>query len=200
MKTLLDSYGFLGIIQLIYFKIRTFFIFPSAKIVRFPIRIRGRKFMEVGENFTTGFNCRLDAFPIDAKGKIITIGNNVQINDYVHIAGIQDIVIKDNVLIASNVFITDHNHGNYSGFNQDSPLSIPSERKLYSDSVIIEKNVWIGEFVTILPGVQIGEGSIIGTMSVVNKNIPEYSIAVGSPAKVVKRFDFKQNEWLSIKL
>lgn len=53
--------------------------------------------------------------------------------------------------------------------------------------VSIGKNVWIGEKATILPGVTIGEGSIIGANSVVTKNIPPYSIACGIPAKVIKK-------------
>lgn len=51
--------------------------------------------------------------------------------------------------MASKVFITDHNHGSYSGFKSDSPNSNPQERKLISKKVVIKKNVWIGEFVSI---------------------------------------------------
>ena len=63
---------------------------------------------------------------------------------------------------------------------------------------MIEKNVWLGEFVSVLPGVKIGEGSIVGTMSVVNKDIPPYSISVGSPARVVKKYNFDTNKWEKI--
>ncbi|MET4081168.1 acetyltransferase-like isoleucine patch superfamily enzyme [Pedobacter sp. UYP30] len=197
---MLKTYGLFGIIQLFYFKIRTKLVFNKARMIRFPFYIRGRKNIVVGEGFTTGYNCKLDAFDINnSKQELITIGKNVQINDNVHIAGIEKIEIHDNVLIASKVFITDHNHGKYSGENADSPLSIPKERPLHSAPVIIEKNVWIGEFVSILPGVTIGEGSIVGTMSVVNKNVPPYCIVVGSPARVVKRFNFEKNTWISSK-
>jgi lipopolysaccharide O-acetyltransferase len=57
------------------------------------------------------------------------------------------------------------------------------------DLSIIEDNVWLGEFVSILPGVTIGKGNIIGANSVVTQDIPPYSIAVGTPARVAKRFD-----------
>jgi lipopolysaccharide O-acetyltransferase len=198
MKNLLATYGIFGVIQLMYFRIKTKLLFKNAKIIRFPFRIRGIKHVKVGANFTTGFNCRIDAFEFGENVQI-EIGKNVQINDYVHIAAINSIVIGDNVLIASKVFITDHNHGNYSDANQDSPLSIPKERELFSKEVVIQNNVWIGEFVSILPGVTIGEGSIIGTMSVVNKDIPPYSIAIGSPAKVVKKYNFETKLWEKIK-
>lgn len=196
----LKRYGFFGFFQLIVFKIRTLFVLKNARLIRFPFRVRGKQFIEVGDGLTTGFNCRLDAFNHNnLRGSLIKIGKNVEINDNVHIGAVENVTIGDNVLIASKVFITDHNHGNYSGKNVDNPLSIPKERPIYSKPVVIERNVWIGEFVSILPGVTIGEGSIIGTMSVVNKNIPPYSIAVGSPAKVIKRFDFELNEWKSVK-
>ncbi|MFP3597588.1 acetyltransferase [Chryseobacterium sp. SIMBA_029] len=193
---MLERYGIFGIISLLYFKIRGMLIFKNARLIRFPFRIRGRKFIKVGKGFTTGFNCRIDAFPSDSKEKyLIEIGEGVQMNDYVHIAAHRKIIIKDNVLIASKVFITDHNHGSYSGEDQDSPLSKPNERKLQSAPVTIEENVWLGEYVSIMPGVTIGKGSIIGTMSVVTKDIPDYTIAVGSPAKVIKKFNFSTNTW-----
>ena len=195
---MLTTYGFFGLLKLIYFKFRTKFVFSNARIIRFPFRVRGRKLIKVGKGFTTGFNCRIDAYTDGNKKEIIKIGNNVQINDSVHIGAIKNISIGDNVLIASKVFITDHNHGNYSGDSYDSPFSIPQERPLYSKAVVIEKNVWLGEFVSVLPGVTIGEGSIIGTMSVVNKNIPPFSIAVGSPAKVIKQYNHSEKKWVKI--
>lgn len=194
-----NSYGFWGLIDLALFRLRTFLLFPSARLIRFPFRIRGKSYMSIGEGFTTGFNCRIDAFATNSKKDyIITIGKNVQINDYVHLAAIEKLEIGDNVLIASKVFVTDHNHGSYSGDFQDSPLSIPKDRPLYSKPVSIENNVWIGEFVCVLPGVTIGEGAIIGAMSVVNKDIPAYSIAVGSPARVVKVYDFETQNWVKV--
>ncbi|ASW76154.1 acetyltransferase [Chryseobacterium piperi] len=197
---MLKTYGLLGLIQLMYFKIRTKFIFSNARIIRFPFRLRGKQYIKIDKGFTTGFNCRLDAFNVKNKPEpLISIGKHVQINDDVHIGAIEKIEIHDHVLIASKVFITDHNHGKYSGNDGDSPKTVPDKRPLYSSPVIIEKNVWIGEFVSILPGVTIGEGSIVGTMSVVNKNVPPFCIVVGSPARVVKKFDFDKNEWISFK-
>ena len=197
---MLKTYGLFGLIQLIYFKIRTKFVFSKARIIRFPFRVRGKQSIRIDEGFTTGFNCRLDAFNINNKQEpLIIIGKNVQINDDVHIGATEKIEIHDNVLIASKVFITDHNHGKYSGVDADSPKTVPDDRPIYSNPVIIEKNVWIGEFVSILPGVTIGEGSIVGTMSVVNKSVPPFCIVVGSPARVVKKFDFDKNEWIPVK-
>ena len=100
--------------------------------------------------------------------------------------------------MASKIFISDHNHGSYGDSHSDSPLTIPSERVSVSQGVIIEDNVWIGESACILPGVTIGFGSIIGALSVVSKSIPPYSIAVGNPAKIVKKYDFLTNKWIKL--
>ena len=75
------------------------------------------------------------------------------------------------------------------------PLLYVKERSLSSKSVIIKDNVWLGEHVSVLPGVTIGENSIIGANSVVTKSIPANSIAVGIPAKVIKQFNFETKRW-----
>jgi lipopolysaccharide O-acetyltransferase len=64
--------------------------------------------------------------------------------------------------------------------------------------IIIEDNVWLGEFVSVLPGVTIGKGTIVGANSVVSKDLPKYVIAVGSPAKPVKKFNFSTQRWEKI--
>jgi len=153
------------------------------------------KYIKIGREFTSGVGLRLDAFSLDNE-ICIRIGDGVQVNDYVHIGAVKLVLIGNNVLIASNVFISDHNHGIYEGENnQDSPDTIPLRRKLSYVPVVIEDNVWIGEFVSVLPGVTIGKGSVVGTMSVVTKDLPPYSIAVGSPARVVKEFNFDTEKW-----
>ncbi|KUJ50603.1 acetyltransferase [Chryseobacterium sp. JAH] len=196
---MLEKYGLISICQLIIFKIRTYFIFSNARLIRFPFRLRGKKFISVDDNFTTGYNCRIDAFSLTGNKKtLIRIGKNVQINDDVHIAAVESIYIGDDVLIASKVYISDHNHGSYKGKFHDSPTTPPNSRKIYSDPVRIERNVWLGEFVCVLQGVTIGEGSIIGAMSVVSKNIPAHCIAVGSPAKVIKVYDFNLDQWINV--
>ncbi|WP_175622850.1 LbetaH domain-containing protein [Chryseobacterium schmidteae] len=190
-------YGFLGSLKLFVSLIYTKIVYKQARLIRLPFDIRNKKNIKLGKNFTAGFGCRIEAFPdTNHKDKIcISIGDNVQINDYVHIGAISSICIGDNVLIASKIYITDHNHGNYSGEDQDSPLSIPQDRKSICSPVVIKDNVWIGESVCIMPGVTIGEGTIIGALSVVTKDIPQYCIAVGSPAKVIKKYNFTTNVW-----
>jgi len=173
--------------------------FPQARLIRLPFDIRNKHRIKIGKGFTTGFGCRIEAQPIDNnKNYCIEIGKNVQINDYVHIASGEKVIIGDNVLIASKVYISDINHGSYTGLNQDSPLLAPVLRKLSTKPVIIENNVWIGEGVCIMPGTCIGAGTIIGASSVVTKSIEPYSIVVGNPAKVIKKYNFESQTWVTL--
>jgi len=202
ISLLLNRYGVWGAIRLFRDVLYTKIFYKNTRIVRLPIYIRGKREIDFGEKLTVGVGLRLDAFGYTnnmKNKKLISFGKGVQINDYVHIAAIDKVEIGDNVLIASKVFITDHNHGSYTKSPIDTPNSIPSERQLFSSPVIIKENVWIGEGVCILPGVEIGEGAIIGTMSVVTKNIPPNTIAVGSPAKAIKEFNFEKGIWEQIR-
>ena len=155
-----------------------------------PAFIFGGRNITIGENFNACSRLRIETFELHNGIKfspIITIGDNVSINHNCHIGCIDSISILDNVLIASDVFICDHFHGELTLESLTIP---PSERKLSKQgSVIIEKNVWIGEKVTILPGVTIGEGSVIGSGSVVTKSCPPYSIIAGVPARIIHRVE-----------
>jgi len=140
--------------------------------------------MNIGDGFTTGQYCRIEAGRPKSRAKSLIIGNSVQINDRCHIAAIDSVSIGDNVLIASNVFITDHDHGDTS---LDSLILAPAHRPLTSSPVVVENNVWIGQNVVILKGVTIGESSIIAAGAVVTRNVPSFSIVAGVPAKILKQ-------------
>jgi acetyltransferase-like isoleucine patch superfamily enzyme len=197
---LLNKYGFLGFLKLIFEVLISKMYIKNSRIIRRPFDLRGKRHIKIGKGFTTGRNCRVEVTPKEGvSGICLKIGENFQMNDFCHIAVAEKIEIGKNVLIASKVFITDLNHGNYaSSAAQDSPESIPSERKLFTKSVIIEDNVWIGESVTILPGAHIGCGSIIGANSLVSGRIPSGCIAIGLPAKVVKKYNRSSSFWEKI--
>lgn len=200
LKRSLSEYTLKEVIYLSYCFFITKTIFFKARLIRFPFRMRGKRWISIGKGFTTGVNCRIDAFPINKKaGCCIKIDDNCEINDYAHIASVSSVSIGKNVLIASKVYISDHDHGTYKGYHDhDTPLTPPNERSLSYKPVIIEDNVWIGQNVSVLKGVTIGRGSVIGSNSVVNRDIDANSIAVGIPAKVVKKFDFATSKWENI--
>ena len=192
---LLKRYSLSQLIFLVYSKVRTMLTFKDAKIIRFPIDIRGKKYIKVSKGFTTGVGCRIEAYPENDQTTLF-FGENFQMNDYVHITAMEKVQIGDNVLFASKIYVSDCSHGSYSGDQHDSsPESIPHDRKLFSKPVIIEDNVWLGEFVSVLPGVTIGKGTIVGANSVVSKSLPSNVIAVGTPAKPIKKYNFEIQRW-----
>lgn len=196
---MISRYGLIGLVILGKNWVLTRIFFSGARLVRFPIYIRGRSSMKLGYGLTTGVNVRLDATAPRGSPSVLNIGCNVQINDSVHIGAIEKVVIGDNVLIASRVFISDHNHGCYQVQDDlSSPEIPPADRPLSSRPVNIGNNVWLGEQVCILPGVTIGDGAIVGANSVVTRDIPPNSIAAGNPARVIRLFDATTKIWRKI--
>lgn len=122
----------------------------------------------------------------------ITIGNNCYIGFcFSALASVEaNIEIGDNVLFASNVLVTNENHG----INPESTTPY-MDQKLSAQDVKIGNGCWIGEKVSILSGVTIGEKCIIGAGSIVTKSIPSYSIAVGNPARIIKQYNFYTKRW-----
>ena len=159
-------------------------------------RLIGSKHINIGDNVTILENCNITAITnciYLENGKIkreqlspqIIIHSNVQIGENNHITSIYSIEIEENVLTGPNVLITDNTHGI---FEEKLIVIPPLLRPLtHKGKVIIGKNVWIGEGAAILPGVKIGENSIIGANSVVTKDIPSNCLAVGNPAQIIRQ-------------
>ncbi|MBP2546890.1 acetyltransferase [Acinetobacter guillouiae] len=194
---MISTYGMLGTFKMFYFYLRTKLFFRKARLVRFPIDIRNKRNIDFGLNLTTGVGCRIECFPNKVtSAKLLKFGKNVQINDYVHITAANSVEIGNNVLMASKIYISDCTHGSYIGDANDSdPMTVPVERAISVKSIKIDDNVWLGEFVSVLPGVTIGKGTIVGANSVVSKSLPPYVIAVGSPAKPIKCYNFDTQKW-----
>ena len=200
-KDNLKRYYTLGeLFELAWCFFRTKLIAPKARIIRRPFVLRGGKFVDFGKGLTTGYWCRFEVHTTneDMKKRII-LGDNIQMNDYVHICALDRVEIGDNCLFASHIYISDNSHGRYDGSEADSsPDLAPDHREYVTAPVKIGKNCWLGEGVIVMPGVTIGDGCVIGAHSIVNKNIPAASIAVGSPARVVKQYDWEKKCWVKV--
>lgn len=145
--------------------------------------------ISIGDNVFIGPFCRIETYNSFSSRPILSIESDVSIQHSVHIYCSRKLIIKKGSLIASGCMITDNNHGM-------NPLGdIYLRQPLISKQTIINEGVWLGENVCVNAGSTIGERSIIGSNSVVVGNIPSYSIAVGSPARVIKSYNFETKQW-----
>lgn len=153
----------------------------------FPLEFKGGKYIKVECGTSIQAHCIITAWD-SYYGKhyspLIEIGQNCLIGQYNHITSINHIKIGNNVLTGRWVTITDNAHGSYDEKSLNIP---PKKRELVSKGeVIIGDNVWIGDKATILPGVKIGNNSIIAANSVVTHDVPHYAMVAGCPAKIIK--------------
>jgi len=142
------------------------------------------KYIFIGDNTSIMRHCILETCPNAGLNPCLVIGNNVSLGEYSHVTCAGRVVIGDGVLTGRFVLITDNSHGKTDGTDAGLP---PLARPVHSNgSVVIGRNVWIGDKATILSHVTIGEGAIIAANAVVTKDVPDYVIVAGCPAKVIK--------------
>lgn len=159
-------------------------IYPSVKIV-------GARAIKIGNNVTLLKNSWLYAVgnTLDNESPLIEISDNVYFGHELHLVAIKKIVIEKNVLIADKVYISDNIH-NY----EDITLPIKDQGIRFKNTVIIRENSWIGENVCII-GASVGRNSIISANAVVVHDIPDFAIAAGIPAVIIKRYDLITKKW-----
>lgn len=149
--------------------------------------LRGEKYISVGAGCYIGKLVQMtatDTFGDQRFTPKIVIGDNCSIGDFSHVTAINEIRLGNNVRMGKDILITDNSHG----ASDVKLLEVaPNHRPLVSKGpVIIEDNVWIGAKSSIMPGVHIGKGAIIGAGSVVTKDIPASAMVAGVPARVIK--------------
>ena len=120
----------------------------------------------------------------------LVIGNNVHLSKHCCIGCSNKVILEDDVRLAPYCHITDRNH-TYSDVN------IPIWKQISESPgpVIIGAQTWLGFGVQVMPGVTIGRHCVIAAGSIITKDIPDYCVAVGSPARVVKTYNFKTHKW-----
>jgi acetyltransferase-like isoleucine patch superfamily enzyme len=168
---------------------KSFLYYGENVMIKSPDIIDGEKYISIQDNVTISTKVWLSAYKTSDNNPNIYIGKGTYIGRFSHIVSINSIKIENNVLIADKVYISDNIH-EYK--NIDFPIKEQTIK--FKNKVLIGENSWIGENVSII-GAQIGKHCIIGSNSVVNKNIPDYCVAVGIPVKIIKRYNEQTEEW-----
>lgn len=182
-------------LMLSYMRHKPFFKeYHYSDVIKSPIILTPR-FIALGENVYVGYHARLEGVE-RWNGKTFSPlikfekGSSVQQN--LHLTCANRVVIGANTAIAANVTITDIHHP----YND---IALPIERQMIKvKEVIIGEDCKIYNNVVILPGVHIGKHVTIGANSVVSFDIPDYSVAVGNPARIIKKYDFDSQQWKKI--
>ena len=157
-----------------------------------PDILQGVKYIEVGDRVVIQPGLWALALKIDNNEPILNIGNNVYIGRFLHIVSVRRVVIEKDVLIADKVYISDNLHE-----YKDIHIPVSQQPVVFKGDVVIKEGGWIGENVSII-GACIGRNSVVAANSVVTKDIPDYSVCAGVPAKVIKKYCFERNEWISV--
>jgi len=120
----------------------------------------------------------------------LEIGDGTYIGRQAHVCACNKVTIGRNVVFADSVYVGDSLHG-----FEDINTPIMDQQLVCPGPVVIEDEVCLGERVCVMPNVTIGRHSVVGSNSVVTRSIPAYSVAVGSPAQVVKQYNHKTQQW-----
>ncbi len=165
-------------------------------------RLQGGSCIRIGARFFAGPGLWIEAvrrYESHVYSPRISIGDGVTCSDFVHLTATCELVVGNGVLFGSRVHVTDHAHGRYVGDIQDSPDIPPVHRTLSSSRPVhIGDNVWLGDGVVVLPGVRVGAGTVVGANSVVSRDLPPNVIAIGAPARPIKRWDAGRAAWVRI--
>ena len=151
--------------------------------------MNGAKYIRIGKKVHINEQAWLLSQQIDEYDPKIEIGDYTYIGRNAHIVSVRDVKIGSSVLIADKVYISDNLHD-----YQDIEVPIKSQAVVFKKSVCIGDHSWLGENVCVI-GASVGKHSIVGANSVVTSDIPDYSIAVGAPAKVIKQYNHQTNQW-----
>jgi acetyltransferase-like isoleucine patch superfamily enzyme len=175
------------------------FLFPLYKLQLGKIgaksrlinaKLSGAKRIFIGSKVYIQSGAWLAADPLTGDNNcMLSIDDGTYIGRFSHIYATSKINIGKKVLIAEKVYISDNLH-DYKNIN----LPIIDQPIIQKQQVEIGDGAWLGENVCII-GASVGKNSVIGANSVVTKNIPDFCIAIGTPAIIIKRYNFKKNQW-----
>lgn len=186
-----DLYEWISLIASVGTRLKSTFYYPlvfggfgKGSLLFRPTALRKPQHIRIGKNVTIRPGVRLEAVVINlAKSPDFRIGNHVSIEQNVHIVCHHRVVIEDNVSITANCAIVDTTHP-----FDDVPYDAKVGALISDDEGFVEigAGTFLGVGSIVLPNVRIGKGCVIGAHSVVTRSVPDYCVAVGAPAAVVR--------------
>ena len=154
-------------------------------------KVDGAKRIFIGSNVYINDRGWLACLPLTGNNNCsLTIGDGTYVGRFCHFYATSRIWIGNKVLMADKVYIADNLHQ----FDEVNIPVIDQPVKQIAE-VVIGDGSWLGENVCVI-GASVGKHSVVGANSVVMKDIPDYCVAVGSPAKIIRRYSFDKKEWL----
>jgi len=178
------------------FTISKFKKFGKSSYIGAHANIRYGKKMTIGNCVSIGRFCRMQCYKEFAGEKLnpeIVIQDGCYISDNFTVLSAARVELEKDVLIASNVTICSENHS----INPEVATPYKNQPLTFA-SVMVGEGTWIGQNVVIMPGVRIGKKCVIGASAVVTKDVDDYCMVVGVPAKVIKKYDFDIGNWTKI--
>ena len=164
--------------------------FGYGSTLRNPLNLNCPGNISIGRSTAIGYKAWLAARPVEKSGNSsLVIGNGCSIGNFNHIYATRKITIQDHVLTADKVYISDNLH-NY----EDIHMPVKMQPLNQKNDVMIGEGSWLGENVCII-GCTIGKHCVIGANTVVTKDVPDYSVVVGNPQKIIKRYCFQTSSW-----
>jgi acetyltransferase-like isoleucine patch superfamily enzyme len=163
---------------------------PGSFMFR-PFRVDGVDGMQLGAKTVFQRGAWLYCCGLEEQAASLTIGDGCVFGYNNHVTAVSKVVIGNNVLTANNVYISDNIHG-----YEDISVPIMHQPVLFKREVVIGDGSWIGENACII-GAHVGKNCVIGANAVVTSDVPDYSVAVGVPAAVIKQFDRHLQKWIS---
>lgn len=155
-----------------------------------PLKINGKKNIQFGNDIVVEYKTWLTALPIKyGDTAMLEIGDGTNLGHFNHIYATKSIKIGKHVLTADRVYISDNLHS-----YEDVTIPIIHQPVKQVGEVEIGDGSWIGEGVCII-GAKIGKGCVVGANAVVTKDIPDYCVAVGAPAEVIKQYNHDTKKW-----
>jgi acetyltransferase-like isoleucine patch superfamily enzyme len=157
-----------------------FAAFGRQSVLQLPVRLDGEDRIAVGERVFVGSASWLQVVGDDPTARL-TIGDGTALSGHAVLSCARSLTIGRRVLMARGVYVADHGHA-----FQDLERPVIEQGLADVAPVEIADGAWLGENVVVCPGVRIGRNAVVGANAVVTRDVPDFCVAVGAPARVVR--------------